>query len=160
MYLTRNMMKTNNFKKALRQNLLISISVPCRCLLNHKLVITAYICNDFEEHEIYMHFISQFLTYEPNCISESQKSPYILVVLCTVNTFSCNGLCSVTIDLLVYTVEIGIIHAWCLCHAEICCRVYQYTPWLQLGECVLFWPWKENTHVQTVILILISFWSL
>lgn len=89
-------MNTKNFKKALRQNLLISISVPCRCLLNHKLVITAYISNDFEGHEIYMHFISRFLTYEPICISESQKRPHSLVVPCTVNTFSYGNLCFVT----------------------------------------------------------------
>lgn len=75
-------MKTKIFRKALRQNLLISISIPCRCLLNHKLVITACISNDFEGHEIYMHFISQLLTYEPNCISESQKRPCTLIIPC------------------------------------------------------------------------------
>lgn len=81
-------MKTNNFEKALGRNLLISISVPCRCLLNHNLVTTAYISNDFEGREMYTDFISQFLTYEPNCISESQMRPYILVAPCTVNIFS------------------------------------------------------------------------
>lgn len=43
MYLTRNKMETNNFQKALGQNLLVSISVPCRYLLDHNPVTTAYI---------------------------------------------------------------------------------------------------------------------
>lgn len=86
----------NNFKRALRQNLLISVSVPCRCLLNHELVITACISNDFEGHEIRMHLISQFITHEPNCIAEYQKMLYILVVPHTVNTFSFKSLYSVT----------------------------------------------------------------
>lgn len=65
MYLTRNKMKTNNFQKVLGQNLLVSISVPCRYLLDHNLVTTAYINSDFEGREIYTHLISQFLAYEP-----------------------------------------------------------------------------------------------
>lgn len=65
-------MKTSNFQKALGQNLLVSISVPCRYLLDHNLVTTAYVNNGFEGHEIYTHFISQFLAYEPNCILESE----------------------------------------------------------------------------------------
>lgn len=57
MYLTRNKMKTSNFQKALGQNLLVSISVPCRYLLDHNLVTTAYINNDFEGHEMHaFHF--------------------------------------------------------------------------------------------------------
>lgn len=57
MYLTRNKMKTSNFQKALGQNLLVSISVPCRYLLDHNLVTTAYINNGFEGHDIHtFHF--------------------------------------------------------------------------------------------------------
>lgn len=89
-------MKTNNFQKALGQNLLVSISVPCRYLLDHNPVTTAYIKNDFEGHQIHTHFISQFLAYEPNCILESRHRAYILVVPPTVNVFSYKSLRSVT----------------------------------------------------------------
>lgn len=40
-------MKTNNFQKALGENLLVSISAPSRYLLGHNQVT-----NGFEEHEI------------------------------------------------------------------------------------------------------------
>lgn len=72
MYLTRKKGKTNNFQKGRGQNLLVSISVPCRHLLDHNPVTAAYINADFEGHEIYTHFISQFLACEPNGILESE----------------------------------------------------------------------------------------
>jgi len=43
-------MKTNNFQKVLGQNLLIVISVPYRYLLDHNLVTTVRVNNDFEGH--------------------------------------------------------------------------------------------------------------